>query len=312
MNKRIPLLVCLVVFGCGGQNPTSDTPNDDDPLSTATCLDFGEPRPLAALANANINEISGLAASRQYTDVLYTHVDSGGVPTVYAFNLAGEPLGQFNLQGVQNVDWEDIAVALGPDGTHTIYVADIGDNAARLGGVARESIRVLRFEEPPINKDGAFGVLDIANVTVIEVQYPGTPHDAESLWVDPVTNALLLLTKENDGTSTLYQAANPAIVEGMITLEAITEIQLPSVDSGGQVVAADIAPLGDVVVARTYQHIWAWPVLGSLVDSFAMPPIEWPSASETKSEGITFTADGSAWLTAGEGTQVVNQGLCVQ
>ena len=52
------------------------------------------------------------------------------------------------LAGVENRDWEDIAVGPGPDASKSyVYVADIGDNEGQY-----QYKYIYRFEEPVLNK----------------------------------------------------------------------------------------------------------------------------------------------------------------
>src|SRR5690348_17331988 len=60
------------------------------------------------LGAKDIEESSGLVASRRHADVLYTHNDSGGAPVIFAIRPDGSLLKQFRVPG-KHTDWEDIA-----------------------------------------------------------------------------------------------------------------------------------------------------------------------------------------------------------
>ena len=99
------------------------------------------------LAVAALDELSGLAASRAHAGLLYGHNDSGGGAVVYLLGEDGSARGQVTLEGASAVDWEDIAVGPGPDMQPWVYVGDVGDNAARMGGTGRSGIALFRFPE---------------------------------------------------------------------------------------------------------------------------------------------------------------------
>jgi len=67
-----------------------------------------------------IEETSGLEFLNQ--DFI-THNDSGGKPILYRFNLEGELLHQYNIEGGENNDWEDIT-----QDENYIYISDSGNN----------------------------------------------------------------------------------------------------------------------------------------------------------------------------------------
>ena len=90
-----------------------------------------------------LEEVSGLAFSRIYPNLLYLHVDSGGESAVFLMDSLGKSLGKINLLDTPNRDWEDIAVGVGPKGESYVYVGEIGDNA----GIYSE-IKLYRFPEP--------------------------------------------------------------------------------------------------------------------------------------------------------------------
>src|SRR5205085_3619918 len=74
------------------------------------CQRFGPGSVTGHVQNKRLTEISGVAASRRYPGVYWTHNDSGGKPEVFAFTLDGTDLGSYALTGASAVDWEDIAV----------------------------------------------------------------------------------------------------------------------------------------------------------------------------------------------------------
>ena len=70
-----------------------------------------------------ILETSGLEF---FKDALLTHNDSGGNPSLYAFNEAGIILKEYSIMEAENVDWEDIT-----QDENYIYIADSGNNKGK-------------------------------------------------------------------------------------------------------------------------------------------------------------------------------------
>src|SRR5690606_13009846 len=79
-------------------------------------------------------------------------------------------------------DLEDIAIS-DCDGKDCLYVADIGDNAAR-----RPFVRILRFPEPDPDQ------VDSVTAEIFPMRYPGGPRDAEAIFVLP-GERLFVITK---------------------------------------------------------------------------------------------------------------------
>src|SRR4051812_19029080 len=61
------------------------------------------------IRSKEIDESSGIAASRCQNGVLWTHNDSGDDAFIFAINKAGETLGTWRVPNARNVDWEDIS-----------------------------------------------------------------------------------------------------------------------------------------------------------------------------------------------------------
>lgn len=210
--------------------------------STVTAQEtIPDPAPAFSVSDARINESSGLASSRAAAGVFYTHNDSGDVARFFRFNRKGEITGVFQLDGVQAIDWEDMAAArIG--GNNFLYLGDIGDNARR-----RKEIRVYRCIEPPLDRDRAM----IRNFEVFTIQYPeGRAYDCESLAVDPRTGDLYLFTKARK--TEVFRVKAPRAT-GTYRAERVGEFEFPQGGLGSHLATgADWAPDGNWVVVRSY------------------------------------------------------------
>jgi len=186
-------------------------------------------------------ELSGLARSRTQPGVLWTHNDSGDSPRLLAVGDDGRLRAEVQVPGAVNVDWEDIAIRRGE-----LYVADIGDNAAR-----RPSVSVYRVAEPRV---GAGAVTSTAAAARIDLRYPRGPRDAEALLADPSSGALVVVDKRFDGRSGVYVADRPA-AGALTTLRRTGRLSL---GWGELVTAADISADGRTIALRTYASLFLW------------------------------------------------------
>jgi hypothetical protein len=292
----------------GGGSSTGGT------AGTTPCVAFGSPTVVGQIASSALSELSGLAASRAQAGILYGHADSGSAAMFVAMDSEGQTLGTYTLSGVTATDWEDIAVGRAPDDSDAVFIADIGDNAARTGsGTPRGEIQVYRIAEPVVSTAQAAVDATLSGAARLRFTYPDQAQDAEALMIDPVTGDLLIVTKETSGASQVFRAPGSTPVDTPTVLESIATLALGT--SGAQsalVTAGDISPSGDRVILRTYSAIWLWTraVGTTLASTFADIPFELPSPSEPQGEGLTFSADGFSWYAAGEQESALYQGTC--
>jgi hypothetical protein len=320
-SVSLSLLIVAGAFVCAATIP-AQTP------ATAPLLEFGQPVQVGQIKDSAVVPPSGIVASRQHPGVLYFQEDAGGKARFFALDPTGKTLGEYVLTGATNVDWEDIAVGPSPAGKgQYVFIGDFGDNAARMGrGSTRNQILVYRVPEPeievpasqpaataPVTAASQGGPHALADWKVLRFTYPDGPHDAETLMVDPVTSDILIVTKESNGNSGVYRAAGNTPADKPTVLEKIANIQFATSGQGAQATAGDISPTGDRVIIRTYTAILIWvrepgPTLAA---TFAKPPKTLPSPNERQGEGLTFSADGRSWYSAGEGSPAIYQGKAI-
>jgi hypothetical protein len=124
---------------------------------------------VGTIEHFGVTESSGLAASRKYPGVIWTHND-GGFQFLFALDETGRSIGAFQVTGANLIDWEAIA----PDDRGNLYLADIGTN-----GMARTHVAVHRVKEPnPYDRYGNAAV----NRTWY-LKFPGSPQDSEAFFV---------------------------------------------------------------------------------------------------------------------------------
>ncbi len=264
------------------------------PAPTGICRSYEDPLVSGTVNAEEITEVSGIAVSRSHQDVVWMHNDSGGGPFVYATSLTGEDLGTFELN-TATFDWEDMSIGPGPEpGRDYLYLGDIGDNFH-----FRPSIVVHRIAEPVPDPAGGY----VAEVDEINLLYPEPGHDAESMFVDPVTGALVVITKPGaGGMALIYHVPAANLVAGAsVDLVEIGNFQL---DRGLFVTAADIDTSGALILFRGYNEVWMWQRTDlGFVDTFTNEPCRTPSTAEVQGEAISFGGDGYSYYTMSEGSE---------
>ncbi|MTI41183.1 hypothetical protein [Fulvivirga lutimaris] len=238
------------------------------------------------IENNQINEASGLATGINNPNMLWTHNDSGDKARIFLLDEYGHFKAEFKLKGVNNRDWEDIYTGPGPKaGKNYIYIAEMGDNNA-----VHELKYIYRFEEPKLSDDSR----EISNIEVITFVYPDGKRDAESLFVDPQTKDIYILSKREQNIG-IYKAAYPQSLSKTVTLEKLGE--MPYFNT----VAADITPDGQEILTKTYDGIYYWKRNGqSIADLLMTEPTFVPYVIEPQGESIAWKKDGSGFFTLSE------------
>jgi autotransporter-associated beta strand protein len=246
--------------------------------------------------NAAVNEASGIAASRLNPNVLWVHDDSGNPAQVFPMTTSGANLGTYSISGASAIDWEDLAVGPGPvSGAQYLYVGDIGDNNA-----LRASVSVYRVAEPVVSDLQSPISTSIPGAAKLTFAYPDGPRDAESLFVDPLTKDIYIISKR-ENPKHLYRAAYPQSTSGTTTLQLMTTF----LTDATWLTAADISPDGNEIIVRstgsTSGRMYVRPPGGSITDAFNSTPITIPLAPEPQGEAIGFDPAGRGYFTVSEG-----------
>jgi hypothetical protein len=242
-----------------------------------------------ALARQDLLEVSGVAASRINSGILYIHQDSNDPNQVYLTDGSGANNGTLTLTSVSNRDWEDIAVGPGPvAGVSYVYVGDIGDNDSKYS-----SVFVYRFPEPDLTGKTLPFISDIPTVDKIELKYPDGPGNAETLMVDPLTKDIYIASKQSN-LSKIYVARYPQSTTSVTVMTPVVQLYFNKATGG------DISPDGTEILLRSNELIWYWklPAGTSISTGLLTQPEVAPYANnEPQGEGIGFAADGSGYYT---------------
>jgi hypothetical protein len=273
-------------------------------LAAATALAaaaaYGPAKIIAQLENADIRESSGIAASRQWPGVFWTHNDSGDSPRIFAFDRQGRDLGSYTVSGATALDWEDIAIGPGPEpGSWSLYIGEIGGNKRDASEVV-----IYRVPEPEPRK-GAHAKTEPA--FPIRLRYPDGPHDAEALLVHPQSGDIYVVTKAfpDDRETHVFKAPAPHTA-AVRTLQKAGVVRFANRSLFtmllGRVTGGDISPDGRRVALCDYfrAHEAVLPAGRPFDDIWQQEwsPVE--LAPRVQGEAICYRHDGRALLATSE------------
>ena len=233
--------------------------------------------PSTRALNPILNEISGIADSRENPGYLWGQEDSGNPSQLYLINHDGTVLKKIYLAGITNRDWEDMALFNGQ-----IFIAETGDNAQAYG-----NYKFYKFREPSASVD------TVKNIETINFSYPDGSHDAEAFLIEPATNDIYILTKR-DNPSKIYRLTYPfnATTSNLVTLVGT----LPYTG----VVSAAIS--GDEIIVKTYTDLFYYKLAQneSLQQALQKTYTTLSYVVEPQGEALTFSVNGSGFYTISE------------
>lgn len=230
----------------------------------AACADGASRTPGARLSgllvDPQLDEISGLAASRRHKGVLWLLDDGGNPERLFAVDIRGQRRATFRIEGVPKTDWEDIA-AFELDGRHYLLIADVGDN----GGL-RKSLQLHIVEEPARLSNAR-----LRPAWSVAFRWPDGARDCEAVAVDPRRGVVLLISKKRQPPELFALPLRPAgtQVHTARRVGRLAGIPLPDADTRerwprrarlhGQVTAADVSPDGRQLAVMTYRYLLIYP-----------------------------------------------------
>jgi hypothetical protein len=259
--------------------------------SAVTPIEYGPGRLLANLANHVIVESSGLACSRTNPGVFWTHNDSGGKAELYAFNVNGKDLGSYTLAVPRAIDWEDMCSYTIADQPF-LLVGSVGDNAER-----RESYSLYVVVEPAKIVESA-KPKPLELYSHLDFSYEDGAHDCESVGVDPVRREILLVSKERDGTCTVYVLPLPdKKTPPRAVAKKVAEITIPAAS------AMDLSPDGLRALVLTPRHAYEFTRLTNedWRQGFARPPRVIKMPARARGESVCYGPDGVTIYLTSEG-----------
>jgi hypothetical protein len=270
-----------------------EAPVETDPVDSNTSqIDvFAAAQSSGDLQSPDLDEASGLVASRSNDLYLWTHNDSGGSPSLFLISTVGADSGRFVLSGADNVDWEDIAIGPGPDaGVQYLYVGDIGDNRA-----VRDNLTIYRLPEPDLNDQNIPATQNLTNIESIDFIYSNGARDAESLMVDPLTNDIYVVSKRESQVG-VYVLPFPQATNEMDTAEFLINIPFTMFTAG------DISSDGSEILIKNYFNVYYWQRANgqTIAEALAIVPQKIGYTPEPQGEAICFSNKGDGFFTLSE------------
>jgi len=267
----------------------------------------------ATFQSPRLIESSGVAVSRAYPDVLWSHNDSGDGAYLYATDLRGSDRGRLLVAGALAIDWEDMSLGPCPvlfllqprtpksAASTCVYLADTGDNLE-----VRPFVTVYAIPEPPPPENAGDTLGTTRAAAVLHLRYPDGAHDVEAIYVSPRDSALYLVSKgakrgsairvyrvDRRSWSTRDTTGDVAVASLVQTLD-IT----PSPEAGRVATAAAVRPDGRVVALRTYSEIYLfYPGVGGRLSPARQRPCN-TAGIDSGGEAIDFLGDTTLVLTS--------------
>ncbi len=263
---------------------------------------YDQPKILGHIANPDVTESSGLAASRCQPGVFWTHNDSGDDAFIYGISKTGTSMGTWKIPGAQNVDWEDIASYMDNTGKCFIYVGEIGDNRLRM----REHV-IYRVPEPVVSPEDATSTKKTALTTekpeLLRFTYVDGPHNAETLMVNPQNGEIYVVTKRQSGSAGVYRLRPEFSDERIFQAEKIADISVPSIPNG-LLTGGNISPDGQRMILCDYVSGYEFklPAGSAQFDDIWKQPAEIVDlGNRPVGEAVCYSADGKSIYDTSEG-----------
>jgi hypothetical protein len=276
--------LCLVIAGL--------------PVSAAWAAPSPAPVPSAAPAqpvctvDSALAGITGLVATANGYAVVVKQ-DPAIIQRVYILDAECKRTKSLNYSAKNNNPQDLQASADG-----TLWVADTGDS---LTNPSRPSIALWKF--PP----------DGGKSTLFRFSYPETPRSAQAMLMTPDGNPIFI-TDSTKGPAGIYVPSGPLDPSGKaVPLKKAGDFtpQATNTDNTlgkigqSRVSGAASSPDGKRIVLRTYSDAYEWTVSGDIVTTITTgTPRITPLTGEPLGEAISYTPDGSAFLTVSD---VVNK-----
>lgn len=240
--------------------------------------------------DSRMNELSGLIASKKYTGKFWTHNDSGDSARVFLIDEKAQLKAVFNLEGINAVDIEDIAL-FQYEGRNYIVLADIGDNRA-----VRASIQLYVFEEPSYYEEGGAHLVSRDDIRVLNLAYEDKPRDAEAIFIDPVDLTCYLITKRdlNVGVYSIPIATLKDKDSVLLSRSASLPITF--------VTAADISRSGKYILVKNLTHVFLWKrkIGQTVLQALNHPYRQVSYEAEPQGEAICFAERDDVFYTISE------------
>jgi len=238
-----------------------------------------------------LKETSGLAISQAHPGILWSHNDSGGDAVLFATDTTGADRGRFTVMGVENRDWEDLALGPCPQGT-CLYIAETGDNPEN-----DRSAAIYRIPEPDPSRPGL-----ARGVERLVFRYPDRPRDVEAIFLAPDSSVHLISKGVRSEIEHYRLPASAWLAKGTAVAE---RLPMPSLGAGARrwVTGAAMGADGATVMLLTYRDLWRLSLAmdGSLVPQGPLVPCDLSRLLPQTEAVAWFGEDGTVLLSSEAG-----------
>jgi len=263
---------------------------------------FANRQNFGTIQSNEINEASGLVASRSNPGVLWTHNDSGGGNVLYAMNELGQHLGIYTINDATNRDWEDIAIGNNPTtAVPELYLADTGDN--QLSNALKY---IYIIPEPEVSPTQNPTAVELTLSHTISFVYPNNEnYDSETLLFDQRYSKFYIITKRHTGDTENHEmifSLDYILSETtqVATYEGDVELPIDELVNQGAT-GGDISPDGNFILIKNYQNMYMWERKNlSIPQALSHPYIEVPYIMEPQGEAVAWRYDGNGYFTLSE------------
>lgn len=301
-------MVCLIVFCIPGNTWSGD----GKPVTQTDEAPFGAARRVGRIMDERLTECSGLEPSPTNGDLFWAINDSGNGPYLYAMGSDGRSRGRVQLEGAQNLDWEDLDT-FSRQGRSMILVADTGDN------FEWQNMHTLYIvQEPRITGERLDESAVVKIAWQITFSYPDGNHDAEGVAVDEAADKVFVLTKRDNQPLLFELPLSPSADGQSLVARKIAAVNMrPPPLAGGprrkhtsygsRPTALDLSKNGRQAVVLTDRHAYLFTRDSgdSWGAAFSRPPalIPLPRSKDDLSqrEAICFAPDDKAIFVTSEG-----------
>jgi hypothetical protein len=265
---------------------------------------WSKPEYAGTKSDADLEEMSGLAASQIHKDMLWVINDGGNGEKLIAMRTNASRIATFALKGVKNIDWEDLA-SFKLNGKNYILIADTGDN----GGI-RKTLQIYVFEEPKELTDGQ----TLEPAWSFDFKWPDGARDCESVAVDAAKGEILLITKKRVPPELFRLPLQPTIKNVVATkMGELSGIEQPDTTEmeknpvygryRSQITAADLSPNGRVLMVLNYHAVYFYvrdEANASWTNALANRPYSMSFPWLPQAEAISFNREGNAFYIGSE------------
>jgi hypothetical protein len=277
-------------------------------VSLSACRVANEPSPIqwskaefAGIPEAShLNELSGLSRSNISSNLLWALNDGGNPSVVFAINTKAQIKARYQLEGVSNIDWEDITNYQFEDKNYLV-IADTGDNTGK-----RSDLLLHIIEEPKqLIESGK-----IKPIRTIRFLWPDGARDVEAISADVARQQFLLISKKRvpaelyglpfnakDGDSPIFLA----------TLEGIAQPNEKIMNTKGdvgryrsQITGVDLSPDRRWLAVLNYQQIIFYPLTDGKLPKKLYPKQTLDLPWLPQAEAIAYSMDGNSLFVGSE------------